>query len=101
MLGDDDTVFLADNIVALLSTYDHRTPTYIGGVTNERRSYTHWGKHGTPIVTKDVPWEGFLYGGGGVLVSAELMAQLAGTFEQCLLRYRWVRSSKWILSKIH
>ncbi|VFQ90938.1 unnamed protein product [Cuscuta campestris] len=74
VMGDDDTVFFPENLVAVLSKYDHREMYYIGGVSEsveqaEEHSYT------------------MAYGGGGFAISYPLAAKLVRVLDGCIDRY--------------
>ena len=74
VMGDDDTVFFTENLVAVLGRYDHNQMYYIGGSSesveqNMMHSY------------------GMAYGGGGFAISYPLAAELARVLDECLDRY--------------
>ncbi|KAL8170353.1 hypothetical protein V2J09_022157 [Rumex salicifolius] len=74
VMGDDDTVFFKENLVTVLSRYDHRQMWYIGDVSesveqNVMHSYRT------------------AYGGGGFAISRPLACQLARAMDGCLQRY--------------
>ncbi|KAK3158736.1 hypothetical protein QOZ80_2AG0140940 [Eleusine coracana subsp. coracana] len=74
VMGDDDTVFLPDNLLTVLRKLDHTHPYYVGApseshLQNLRFSY------------------GMAFGGGGFAVSAPLAARLARTLDACVRRY--------------
>ncbi|XP_076920304.1 uncharacterized protein LOC143581372 [Bidens hawaiensis] len=77
VMGDDDTVFFTDNLVSVLSKYDHRKMYYIGGISES--------------VAQDV-WHSYdlAFGGGGFAVSYPLAAELARTLDGCLGRYSYL-----------
>ncbi|CAO2185206.1 unnamed protein product [Urochloa humidicola] len=80
VMGDDDTVFFPDNLVAVLRKYDHQQAYYIGAPSESvgqdlRHSY------------------GMAFGGGGFAVSYPAAAELAGAIDGCLDRYRDLRES--------
>ncbi|XP_076920981.1 uncharacterized protein LOC143582258 [Bidens hawaiensis] len=80
VMGDDDTVFFADNLVSVLSKYDHRNMYYIGGNSES--------------VGQDVKHSyGTAFGGGGFAVSYPLAAELVRIMDACLDRYRWFYGS--------
>ncbi|KAL8199824.1 hypothetical protein R6Q57_013392 [Mikania cordata] len=80
VMGDDDTVFFADNLVAVLSRYDHRRRYYVGGCSES--------------VEQDVMHSyNMAFGGGGFAVSYPLAAELARIFDRCLDRYRYFYGS--------
>ncbi|KAK9076698.1 hypothetical protein SSX86_005032 [Deinandra increscens subsp. villosa] len=75
VMGDDDTVFFPDNLVSVLSKYDHREMYYVGGCSES--------------VEQDVRHSyDMAFGGGGFAVSYPLAAELARIFNGCLERYR-------------
>ncbi|CAN8324547.1 unnamed protein product [Cochlearia groenlandica] len=74
VFGDDDTVFFVDNLVTVLSKYDHRKWYYVGSNSefydqNVRYSFD------------------MAFGGGGFAVSASLGKVLAKVLDSCLMRY--------------
>ncbi|KAL5717270.1 hypothetical protein ACHQM5_010308 [Ranunculus cassubicifolius] len=74
VMGDDDTVFFPDNLVTLLSRYDHNQMYYIGGNSesveqNVMHSYD------------------MAFGGGGFAISYPLAAQLNKVLDGCIQRY--------------
>ncbi|GAV75645.1 DUF604 domain-containing protein [Cephalotus follicularis] len=74
VMGDDDTVFVIDNLVRVLSKYDHNQFYYIGTTSethlqNIRFSY------------------GMAYGGGGFAISYPLAKALARMQDECIQRY--------------
>ncbi|XP_076929200.1 uncharacterized protein LOC143593460, partial [Bidens hawaiensis] len=80
VMGDDDTVFFADNLVSVLSKYDHRKMYYVGGSSES--------------VEQDVMHSyDMAFGGGGFAVSYPLAAELARILDGCLDRYSYVYGS--------
>ncbi|CAO2207672.1 unnamed protein product [Urochloa humidicola] len=80
VMGDDDTVFFPENLVAVLRKYDHEQAYYVGAPSesvtqNLRHTY------------------GMAFGGGGFAVSYPAAAELAGAIDGCLDRYRDLRES--------
>lgn len=74
VMGDDDTVFFPDNLVAVLRKYDHEEMYYVGAPSesveqNVMHSY------------------GMAFGGGGFAVSYPAAAALARAMDGCLDRY--------------
>ncbi|KAF3533399.1 hypothetical protein DY000_02039156 [Brassica cretica] len=74
VFGDDDTVFFVDNLVTVLSKYDHRMWWYVGSNSefydqNVRYSFD------------------MAFGGGGFAISASLGKVLAKVLDSCLMRY--------------
>ncbi|ESQ56004.1 hypothetical protein EUTSA_v10025038mg [Eutrema salsugineum] len=74
VFGDDDTVFFVDNLVTVLSKYDHRKWYYVGSNSefydqNVRYSFD------------------MAFGGGGFAISASLGKVLAKVLDSCLMRY--------------
>ncbi|XP_076920998.1 uncharacterized protein LOC143582273 [Bidens hawaiensis] len=79
-MGDDDTVFFADNLVSVLSKYDHRKMYYIGASSES--------------VEQDVMHSyDMAFGGGGFAVSYPLAAELERVLDGCLDRYSYVYGS--------
>ncbi|CAL1398878.1 unnamed protein product [Linum trigynum] len=74
VMGDDDTVFVAENLAGVLAKYDHRECYYIGSnseshLQNVMFSYA------------------MAYGGGGFAISYPLAVKLAAMQDRCLGRY--------------
>lgn len=74
VMGDDDTVFVVNNVVRILSKYDHRHFYYVGSsseshVQNMYFSYS------------------MAYGGGGFAISYPLAKELAKMQDRCIKRY--------------
>ncbi|TVU47597.1 hypothetical protein EJB05_07203 [Eragrostis curvula] len=75
VMGDDDTVFFPDNLVAVLRKYDHEELYYVGAPSES--------------VEQDVMHSyGMAFGGGGFAVSYPAAAALAKAIDGCLDRYR-------------
>ncbi|KAE8782507.1 hypothetical protein D1007_44174 [Hordeum vulgare] len=74
VMGDDDTVFFPDNLVDVLSRYDHTQPYYIG---NPSESH----------IQNLIFSYGMAFGGGGFAISRALAAQLARMQDGCMHRY--------------
>lgn len=73
VMGDDDTVFFPENLVAVLNKYDHNQMYYIGAESES--------------VRQDVSYSyGMAYGGGG-FVSYPLAAELVRILDGCIDRY--------------
>ncbi|KAL7746954.1 hypothetical protein RI367_007666 [Sorochytrium milnesiophthora] len=75
LLGDDDTLWLPDNLLELLNKYDPTQPWYLGSVSENPRFRDIFGTH-------------FAYGGGGVAVSRALMEKIVPLHDECLERYK-------------
>ncbi|CAL5424290.1 unnamed protein product [Camellia sinensis] len=74
VMGDDDTVFVVDNLVRVLSKYDHRQLYYIGSsseshIQNIFFSYS------------------MAFGGGGFAISYPLAKELEKMQDACIRRY--------------
>ncbi|XP_051131213.1 uncharacterized protein LOC127251525 [Andrographis paniculata] len=74
VMGDDDTVFFVDNLVRILSKYDHNQLYYIGSsseshIQNIFFSYA------------------MAYGGGGFAISYPLAVELEKMQDKCIQRY--------------
>ncbi|XP_010259965.1 PREDICTED: uncharacterized protein LOC104599215 [Nelumbo nucifera] len=74
VMGDDDTVFVVDNVVRVLAKYDHRQFYYVGSsseshVQNIFFSYA------------------MAYGGGGFAISYPLAKELEKMQDRCIQRY--------------
>ncbi|RWR76695.1 fringe-related family protein [Cinnamomum micranthum f. kanehirae] len=74
VMGDDDTVFVTENLVSVLGRYDHEEFYYVGGVSES--------------VEQDVMHSyGMAFGGGGFAISYGLARELARVLDDCLVRY--------------
>ncbi|XP_028785652.1 uncharacterized protein LOC114741537 [Neltuma alba] len=74
VFGDDDTIFLPENLVKTLSKYDHRLWYYLGTqseIYEQNRLYSF----------------GMGFGGGGFAISSSLAKVLAKVFDSCIERY--------------
>uniref|UniRef100_A0A0C9S450 TSA: Wollemia nobilis Ref_Wollemi_Transcript_14262_2005 transcribed RNA sequence n=1 Tax=Wollemia nobilis TaxID=56998 RepID=A0A0C9S450_9CONI len=74
VMGDDDTVFVAENLVSVLSKYDHTEFYYVGGnseshIQNQYLSFN------------------MAFGGGGFAISYPLAKALEQMQDKCLTRY--------------
>lgn len=74
VLGDDDTIFNADNLIAVLSKYDVGEMVYIGS-PSESHSANSYFSHG------------MAFGGGGIAVSYPLAKALSAIHDECIDRY--------------
>ncbi|KAG9128755.1 hypothetical protein Leryth_026987 [Lithospermum erythrorhizon] len=80
VMGDDDTVFFEENLVSVLSRYDHRKMVYVGGNSES--------------VEQDVMHSfGMAFGGGGFAVSYTLAVELVKLMDGCLERYYYFYGS--------
>lgn len=74
VFGDDDTVFFPENLVKVLSKYDHNLWYYIGSHSesyDQNRFFSF----------------NMAYGGGGFAISYPLAKVLAKVFDSCIERY--------------
>lgn len=74
ILGDDDTIFNADNLVSVLNKYDSSQMIYIGS-PSESHSANAYFSHS------------MAYGGGGIAISHPLAEALSKIQDDCLDRY--------------
>ncbi|WOL10615.1 hypothetical protein Cni_G19374 [Canna indica] len=74
VMGDDDTVFLPDNLAGVLSRLDHRQPYYIGSISESHLQNIFFSYN-------------MAFGGGGFAISAPLAAALSKIQDRCLNRY--------------
>ena len=74
MMGDDDTVFMVDNVVRVLSKYDHTQFYYVGSSSESHVQNIHFSY-------------GMAYGGGGFAISYPLAKELAKMQDRCIQRY--------------
>ncbi|KAD4981842.1 hypothetical protein R6Q59_001550 [Mikania micrantha] len=80
VFGDDDTVFFTENLVRVLSKYDHDQWFYIG---SRSESYEQNLQHSFDMA----------FGGGGFAISRSLGRVLARVLDSCLMRYPHVYGS--------
>ncbi|XP_031378967.1 uncharacterized protein LOC116194315 [Punica granatum] len=74
VMGDDDTVFFTENLVRVLSKYDHDQMYYIGANSES--------------VEQDVVHSYTMaYGGGGFAISYPLAVELVKILDRCIDRY--------------
>ncbi|KAK8718323.1 hypothetical protein V6N13_045560 [Hibiscus sabdariffa] len=73
-MGDDDTFFVPDNLVLVLSKYDHNQFYYIGSSSESHLQNINFSY-------------GMAYGGGGFAVSYPLAKALAKMQDRCIERY--------------
>ncbi|KAH6769013.1 transferring glycosyl group transferase, partial [Perilla frutescens var. frutescens] len=74
VMGDDDTVFVAENLVRVLNKYDHNQYYYIGSLSESHLQNIHFSY-------------GMAYGGGGFAVSYPLAVALQKMQDRCIQRY--------------
>ncbi|KAF5175763.1 fringe-like protein [Thalictrum thalictroides] len=74
VMGDDDTVFVADNLVRVLSKYDHTQYYYIGSLSESHLQNIYFSY-------------GMAYGGGGFAISYPLAKALYKMQDKCIQRY--------------
>ncbi|KAF8413215.1 hypothetical protein HHK36_001191 [Tetracentron sinense] len=74
VMGDDDTVFVADNLVRVLSKYDHNQFYYIGTSSESHLQNIYFSY-------------GMAYGGGGFAISYPLAKELAKMQDRCIQSY--------------
>ncbi|GAA0161509.1 glycosyltransferase [Lithospermum erythrorhizon] len=86
VIGDDDSIFLVDNLVDVLSEYDHTKYYYLGGQSEFILSNFY--------LSFD---QGF--GGGGLILSYPLAKALSQDMGNCLQRYAELKFSDQIIMK--
>ncbi|GLT71992.1 hypothetical protein SLA2020_439670 [Shorea laevis] len=74
VMGDDDTVFVVDNVVRILSKYDHRQLYYVGSSSESHVQNIYFSY-------------AMAYGGGGFAISYPLAQELAKMQDRCIQRY--------------
>lgn len=74
VMGDDDTYFVADNLVRVLGRYDHNQFYYIGSVSESHRQNIKFSYE-------------MAYGGGGFAISYALAVALEKMQDKCIQRY--------------
>ncbi|KAG9129597.1 hypothetical protein Leryth_014443 [Lithospermum erythrorhizon] len=74
VMGDDDTVFIVENVVRVLSKYDHNQFYYIGGISESHIQNIHFSY-------------AMAFGGGGFAISYPLAKELEKIQDKCIQRY--------------
>ncbi|XP_010255246.1 PREDICTED: uncharacterized protein LOC104595986 [Nelumbo nucifera] len=74
VMGDDDTVFIPENLVRVLSKYDHNQFYYIGSLSESHLQNIYFSY-------------GMAYGGGGFAISYPLAKALDKMQDRCIQRY--------------
>ncbi|KAG7036883.1 Glycoprotein-N-acetylgalactosamine 3-beta-galactosyltransferase 1, partial [Cucurbita argyrosperma subsp. argyrosperma] len=74
VMGDDDTVFIVENVVRVLSKYDHRQFYYIGSSSESHVQNIYFSY-------------AMAYGGGGFAISYPLAKELEKMQDKCIQRY--------------
>ncbi|CAI0545289.1 unnamed protein product [Linum tenue] len=74
VMGDDDTVFIPENVARILDKYDHRQPYYIGSSSESHLQNIYFSYN-------------MAYGGGGFAISYPLARELAQIQDKCIQRY--------------
>ncbi|XP_019155346.1 PREDICTED: uncharacterized protein LOC109152214 [Ipomoea nil] len=80
IMGDDDSIFLVDNLVDLLAQYDHTKYYYIGGHSEFIPANYHFSFKNA-------------FGGAGIVLSFPLAMAMADGIMDCLKRYSYLHSS--------
>lgn len=73
-MGDDDTVFITENLVRVLNKYDHNQYYYIGSLSESHLQNIYFSY-------------GMAYGGGGFAISYPLAKALEKMQDRCIQRY--------------
>ncbi|XP_047335734.1 uncharacterized protein LOC124939292 [Impatiens glandulifera] len=74
VMGDDDTVFVIDNLIRILNKYDHKQFYYIGSPSESH--------------IQDIFFSyGMAFGGGGFAISYPLAKEIEKMQDRCLHRY--------------
>lgn len=74
VMGDDDTVFVTENLVRVLNKYDHNQFYYIGSLSESHLQNIYFSY-------------GMAYGGGGFAISYPLAKALEKMQDRCIQRY--------------
>ncbi|KAJ4882950.1 hypothetical protein Rs2_33043 [Raphanus sativus] len=77
VMGDDDSLFFVDNIVDVLSKYDHTEKHYIGMFSESTKSNFR------------MAFE-MAYGGGGYALSYPLVEALVRKLDECVEKYHFI-----------
>lgn len=74
VMGDDDTVFVTDNLVRVLSKYDYREYYYVGGLSESHMQNIYFSYS-------------MAFGGGGFAISYPLAKAVERMQDRCIQRY--------------
>ncbi|KAL1326521.1 hypothetical protein HN51_036630 [Arachis hypogaea] len=74
VMGDDDTVFVTENLIRVLRKYDHNQFYYIGSLSESHLQNIYFSY-------------GMAYGGGGFAISYPLAKALQTMQDRCIQRY--------------
>ncbi|XP_027362047.1 uncharacterized protein LOC113869776 [Abrus precatorius] len=74
VMGDDDTIFVTDNLLRILNKYDHKQMYYIGSLSESHLQNIFFSY-------------GMAYGGGGFAISYPLAKALQKMQDRCIQRY--------------
>ncbi|ESQ38372.1 hypothetical protein EUTSA_v10028593mg [Eutrema salsugineum] len=74
VMGDDDTVFVTENLIRVLRKYDHEQMYYIGSLSESHLQNIFFSY-------------GMAYGGGGFAISYPLAVALSKIQDRCIKRY--------------
>ncbi|XP_028758794.1 uncharacterized protein LOC114717766 [Neltuma alba] len=85
VMTDDDTVMVIENLIRVLSKYDHTKQVYVGMNSEAIKSNSLFAFE-------------MAYGGGGFALSYPLMEALVENLEGCIERYTHLISSDYIVS---
>ncbi|WMV44631.1 hypothetical protein MTR67_038016, partial [Solanum verrucosum] len=77
VMGDDDTVFFTENLVTVLSKYDHNQMYYIG-------------RNSESVEANVMCSYNMAYGGGSTAISYPLAMELVKILDDCINRYHYV-----------
>lgn len=83
-LGDDDTLWIPQNLLQVLSTFSPQSKLFLGGLGNDKElqvSSAFWGGQ-TDISTH------MIFGGAGIVLSHAVMMELQGGMLNCLSKMR-------------
>ncbi|KAK4804995.1 hypothetical protein SAY86_004812 [Trapa natans] len=80
VMGDDDTVFVPDNLVRVLSKYDHKEMYYVGSSSESHTQNMYFSYN-------------MAYGGGGFAISRPLAVALEKMQDGCIQRYPYLYGS--------
>lgn len=83
VMADDDSVLFVDNIVQVLSKYDHTKYFYLGGSSESVLSNAY--------LTFEMG-----FGGAGFAMSYPLVAAMAQTLDGCIKRYPYILSADYL-----
>ena len=85
-IGDDDTLWFIDNLLAILQQYNSSNMIYLGNTSDRNETIRNHGNY-------------YAYGGGGILLSKALILHVANSSQICLKKYKQMFGGDEIIGK--